>query len=72
MEHSPNSPTAKNDLTTREIWVRGLTVSDRGKTVVIDGHTFFLRGVEHLGSQTHLDVVTRITLDGKTPIGVRD
>ena len=57
---------------TRVIVARGLTPSDRGKNVVIGGHTVLLRNVEHLGGKTYLDVVTRIQVDGREEVEVWD
>jgi hypothetical protein len=56
----------------RKIWVRGLTPSDRGKLITIDGHDFLLRHAEHTGDKTILSVVTSIELDHRTEVEVHD
>lgn len=56
----------------RTIWVRGLTPSDAGKIVTIDGHDFLLRHAEHTSDKTILSVVTSIELDHRTEVSVHD
>lgn len=56
----------------RKIWVRGLTPSDAGKIITIDGHDFLLRHAEHTSDETVLSVVTSIELDHRTEVVVHD
>lgn len=58
----------------RTIWAAGLTRSDVGKSIVVDGHTFLLRSVQRGGQNepVFVDVVTQIRLDPRAEVVVRD
>lgn len=56
----------------RKIWARGLTPSDAGKRITIDGHDFLLRDAEHTSDKTVLSVVTSIELNHRTEVSVHD
>lgn len=56
----------------RKIWARGLTPSDAGKRITIDGHDLLLRHAEHTSDKTILSAVTSIELDHRTEVEVHD
>jgi hypothetical protein len=56
----------------RKIWVRGLTPSDRGKVVTVDGKSYLLRGATHFDKTTTLTVVTEIELPNDAEVEVHD
>lgn len=59
-------------MSARNIWVRGLTPSDVGKRIAIDGHDFLLRHAEHTSDKTVLSVVTSIELDHRTEVTIHE
>lgn len=56
----------------RKIWIRGLTPSDKGKRITIDGQDYLLRDAQHFSDRTVISVVTSLEFDHRTDVEVHD